>query len=118
MSVESAYDLVLCGILLIVFTYVATASQPGIPRATRLFILAGGALCALWGACKRVPHRRTGAMATLVIMPCVLILQAVLSWLPATTGESKDRTLLLCMMVLAAFCLRTLANLVRERKSS
>jgi peptidoglycan/LPS O-acetylase OafA/YrhL len=118
MSVECAYDLVLCGILLMVFTYVATASQPSIPRVTRLLTLAGGALCVLWGICKRLPQGSTSAMVTLVAMACVLLAQAGLAWIQVAANESKDRTLLLLMMVLAAFCLRTLANLFRERKTA
>jgi len=117
MSVEVAYDLVLCGVLMGGLGFLAQHLQLELLRATRFIGLVGGGLCILWGVLgRRGTPRCEGAMVTLAVVVCVFVYQAVQSCATSTQGEPQHRNVALLMMVLVVFCAGTLANLIRERK--
>jgi peptidoglycan/LPS O-acetylase OafA/YrhL len=118
MSVELAFDMVLCGVLMVGLSFLAQHLQLDFLRATLFTGLVGGGLCLLWGILER---RGTpccgGAMVTLAVVSCVFAYQAVQSWATSAEGEPRDRNVPLLMMVLVVFCVGTLVNLIRERKA-
>lgn len=116
MSVEVAFDLVLCGALLGGLGFLAQHLQPDFQRATLFTGLAGGGLCVLWGVLGRRGTRcRGAAMVTLAAVACVLVRQAVRSWEASAAVESKGRMVAALMVVLVGFCVHMLASLVQER---
>ena len=119
LSVEVALDLVLCGVLLVGFSFLARRLHPDLPGLTFFTGLVGGGLCVLWGVLGRrgTPYR-VGAMGTLVVVACVFVHQAVQSWEASTEGGSKGRMVAALMAVLVVFCVGMLANLVREAKGA
>ena len=117
LSPEMAVDLVLCGALLAGLSLLAQHLQPDLQRATLITGLAGGGLCVLWGVLgRRGMHCRAGAMGMLAVVACVFARQAVLSWEAAASIGSKGRMVAALAMVLAVFCVGTLANLARGSK--
>jgi peptidoglycan/LPS O-acetylase OafA/YrhL len=117
MSLETALDLVLCGVLLAGFSVVAQFLQPDFQRATWLTGVVGGGLCALWGVLGRLGTRcRGAAMLTLGLVACVFGVHVLLSAQAAMEGKAQERTFLLIMILLMVFCVGMLANLVREGK--
>jgi hypothetical protein len=117
MSVEVAFDLVLCGVLMGGLGFLAQHLQLELLRATLFLGLGGGGLCVLWGILgRRGTPCHGGAMVTLGVMACVFAYQAVQSWATSAEGKPRDGNGLLLMMVMVVFCVGTLANLIRERK--
>ena len=117
MSLEVAFDLVLCGVLLAGLSFLARHLQPDLPRATLFAGLVGGGLCVLWGVMGRRGTRcRGAAMVTLAAVACVFVRQAVQSWEASAAVESKGRMVAALMMLLVVFCVGMLANLAQEGK--
>jgi peptidoglycan/LPS O-acetylase OafA/YrhL len=117
MSMEVAFDLVLCGALLVGSSFLAQRLQPDLQRVTLFTGLAGGGLCVLWGVLGRRGTRCHGcAMVTLAAAACVCVRQAVQSWNASPAIESKGRIVAALMMVLVVFCVGMLANLAQEGK--
>jgi len=117
LSFDRALELVLCGLFLAGLSCVAHRLQTDSPRLPFLIGAGGGGLCVLWAIAGRcgMPYR-LGAMATLVVMACVLACQAVLSWLASAEAEANGRMVTGLMMVLVVFCVGTLANLAKDRQ--
>jgi peptidoglycan/LPS O-acetylase OafA/YrhL len=118
MKLQLAVDLVLCGVLLAGLSFLAKYLQPDFPHATLFTGLLGGGLCVLWGILGRRGTRcRRSAIVTLAAVACVFVRQAVQSWDASATVGSKGPPVAMLMIVLAAFCVGTLASLVQEGRS-
>jgi peptidoglycan/LPS O-acetylase OafA/YrhL len=112
---ELALDLVLCGALAAGLPFLARHFQPDLPRRTVVLGLVGGGLCVLWSRLGRLGlFSRVGAMVTLAAVAFLFLFQAVQSWPAASTPESRVRMAATLMVVLAVFCVGTLANLTKE----
>ena len=112
---DAALDLVLCGALIAGLPFFGRHLQPDLQRGTVVLGLVGGGLCVLWSILGRrgLPSRR-GAMITLAAVATGFVFQAVQSWQVGNTAESKGRMAAALMVVLAVFCVGTLANLAKE----
>lgn len=117
LSLELVVDLALCGLFLLAFSLVAQHLQPDFPRVTLVVGLVGGGLCVVWSLLAARRRRcRVGAMVTLAVVACVLVVQAVQSWKTGGEGASKGRIVALLMTVLVVFCAGTVWNLIRAGK--
>jgi peptidoglycan/LPS O-acetylase OafA/YrhL len=112
-----ALDLALCGALIAALPFLAQHLQTDFPRRTVVLGLVGGGLCVLWSVLgRRGSSCRRGAMVTLAAVASSFMFQAVQSWQATPALASKGRMAAALMVVLSAFCVGTLANLVREGK--
>jgi len=119
MSLVTAFDLVLCGVLLAAICLLAQHLEPDLPRMTLLTGLVGGGLCVFWGALgRRTTRCRAGAMVTLALVAYVLARQAVQSWGISSEGESHGRIVAALMTVLVVFCVGMWIKLAHAGKGT
>jgi hypothetical protein len=119
LSLEAAYDLVVCGLLLVGLPFLAQHLQPSLLRWTLPAVLVGGGLCVVWGVLGRRGVRcRGGAMVTLGAVACVMVRQAIHSWVASAGAEPKGRMVASLMAVLVLCCAGMLGTLVWEGKKA
>ncbi len=119
LSLEAAYDLVVCGLLLAGLTFLAQRLQPNLLRWTLPAGLVGGGLCVVWGVLGRRGVRcHGGALVTLVAVACLLVGQAIQSWDASAGAEPKGRMVAALMAVLVLCCAGMLGILVWEDKQT
>ncbi len=119
LSLEAAYDLVVCGLLLVGLPFLAQHLQPSLLRWTLPAGLVGGGLCVVWGVLGRRGVRcHGGAIVTLVPVACVMVCQAIHSWDASAGAEPKGRMVAALMAVLVLCCAGMFGTLVWEGKKA
>ena len=115
LRLETALDLLLCGVLIAGLPLLSRHCELEVRRATAVLGLAGGGLCFLWTVLGRLGWPVLwGAILTLAAAASVFLWQTVESWQAAVALGAKGRMAGAVMAALSIFCVGTLVNLARE----